>query len=310
DKPYPISPTGYHIMSSPFWGDQYIFFYIYFALGALVVFIYAVLSYAFNSRSIILLRRKETTNINEAKTFKDSWSLSEYFRLINYKKATIMIKQAVIISITIYVGILVIKTYPIDYNQFYNHFSQSVKEFALVEVENTNFTESKEKVVEAVENKTNYADFTKEEKYGYVMRHPDNIIDDLDELGFIDKEDHTQNSYVYKPQNNEFYIEIPYEDKARSMYPDYKYDIYIYIYDTGFGIHFNGIDAPSYGGSPYLYSVRHKEEIANYTKEEKILYQDVVDTVYGLIDHLFAMEMRNQNMEEPKFLSSLSFIQV
>lgn len=311
DKPYPISPTGYHIMSSPFWGDQYFFFYIYFALVTLLVFIYLVLSYLFNSRSIILFRRKETTNINEAKTFKESWSLSEYFRLINYKRVTTIIKQAVIIILTIYVGCLMIKVYPINFNYLYERLSFKMHTPGYIEdLINVSFDDNKEKVVEAVENKTNYANFTEGEKYGYIMNHPEKFIDDLDVLGFVDQEDHTQNSYVYIPTNPDFYIEIPFEKEARPLYPDYKYDIYIGLYTSGFQVYLDYTPSQKEGvnfcSDAFFYKDFCKDNISSYSNEEKALYDEMEDTVYGLIDQLFAMEMRNQNMEEPKFLSSLS----
>lgn len=297
DKPYPISPTDYHIMSSPFWGDQYIFFYTYFTLVVLVVIIGCLLMYTINSRSVLLFSRKRVTEIKVLKAHKKIYKIGDELLFFQRHKVTVIARLVLVLCLVIIMGIFSLKLYPINYNNFYNYLASQAREYAFIELDNISFDENKLAVEKAILNKNNYAQFTNEEKYGYVMTHPEEMIDDLNELNFIDEESSVQKSYVYRPENNDYYLQIPFDKEARELYPDEKYNIYIYIYETGFGIKLSGRDIPNYGKKTVVTSKTYTDTLNGYSQVENKLYDEMIESVNALINTLFAMEMEDQGIK-------------
>lgn len=299
DKPYPISATDYHPMTSIFWGDLYIFFYTYFTpITLLLILIPLLLMYILNYQSMLL--RKVSTIIGRKKVEldEDRVQACKPFGLFGNYKLTKIVKLVIIGITFVYLITVCRDLYPIDYNDFYTHESHYLRPYGALGLDEISFAKNKEEVVDGVVNRNNYKEYASDEKYGYIMKHPRQIVDDLDELGFIDEESSTQNSYVFRPvDDDEFYMRIPFDEEARKLYPKYKYNIYIYINYYSFGIHFNNFNAPSYDTNLYINDDYFPKIANNYSTEESALYDEMFKTVSDLIDKLFAMEMEDQGIE-------------
>ncbi|WOO87711.1 hypothetical protein RZE82_01900 [Mollicutes bacterium LVI A0039] len=307
DKPYAPSPTDYKIMASPFQGDQFFFFYVYFSIIAVVIIAAVFITYLFNNK-IALLGTKHKYNNN-----------SQY---VSYGKERpenkppkaniVIIKQLVIFGFMIISLAMALKIYPVDNHTFYNIVNDSTYRYSLgypsdIQID---FDENKLLAVDAIESKYDFANYSREEKYGYIMSNFQDIFDDLDELGYKWRNYDTNSSQVQLDEyitsspsifeRDTFRITTDFTTEYKDSFPDYEGEAFIYMYYDSMSISYEKPrnERFSYGYEPTVYyTTSNLNRTEGFTPEQLTVYELMKERAYELTDTLFAMEMEDKGIE-------------
>lgn len=308
DMPYAPSPTNYEIMTNVFSGDQYIYFYTYFSMISFVLIASILLTYVFNSN---IVGRKYSIDYNLYVLYGKSRRKNKILSSMYVKGAI----QLIIITVTIVGIVLVAQDYPYDNNKFYSELSDN----GLRSIERypsdvfISFDKNKELVVEAVKTKYDYASYSREEKYGYVMIHYKDFIDDLEELGLTYDEDGSysmETNIYWEYYGSKFYtvdfivMRVDFTEEYRTFFPEFESSVYIFLSDTGFWLSSYGFDDNStvYNWDYEYYKIYDDEKYfthdgEKFTPIEVAVEELMIETTYEFMDKLFAMEMEDRGIE-------------
>lgn len=296
NRPFPISPTNYEIMVSPAFGDLFIYFYIYFAIFSFLIIALLNLTFIFNGK--IVLKDKQYNEIASYHEYVERSGSKELGQLESSQWNVIKITQKIFVGLFVIgvVGCLFI--YPLDSTILYENLRMISHEYTngSIILSEVIFDDYEQNSLVALKDKYNYVNYSREEKYGYVMHHHESVLDDLEDLGYGNENSSKVKSYQYDEQFDIFNINIPFTNEYRKLYPVDNDYVYIYVSDLGFNLS-NIRMNQRYHKSNVVGNHIDDEYIAEYTPEELALYNEMVDTVYDLTDTLFAMEMEDQGIE-------------
>ncbi|WOO86641.1 hypothetical protein RZE82_05870 [Mollicutes bacterium LVI A0039] len=306
DKPYAPSPTDYKIMASPFLGDQFFYFYVYFSIIAVVIIAAVFITYLFNNKIALLGTKRKYNNNSQYVSYGKERPENK-----QPKSKVVIMKQLIIFGFMMVSLTVAVKLYPFDNNTFYlvdngSSYRYSIDYPSDVQID---FDENKLLAVDAIESKYDFANYSREERYGYVMQNYPDIFDDLDELGFQKRDedaDSPEHLNVYidsvngKFTRNYFYINQDFTKEYKEYVPDSKDEVYLSMSNRIVVINYEKAyeSKTKYIFLPTLYySEENEESTEGFTSDQKILYELMVEQAFELTDTLFAMEMEDKGIE-------------
>ncbi|WOO87710.1 hypothetical protein RZE82_01895 [Mollicutes bacterium LVI A0039] len=307
DKPYAPSPTDYKIMASPFQGDQFFYFYVYFSLIAVVIVFVIFITYIFNNEIALLGTKREYNNNSQYVSYGEEKVKNKQPRV-----KMVIGKQLVIFGFMMISLAMALKSYPVDNNTFYNMVNDYAYRYSLgyPSAAKIDFDENKLLAVEAIKSKYDFANYSCEEKYGYIMNNYPDIFDDLDELGYKRRNYDTNSSQL---QLNEyitsttsifkrdiFEITTDFTAEYQEAFPDYEEEAYLYMYADLLGVSYK---QPSNQGIFYTYeptiqyTKTNERRTEGFTPQQMKVHELMKKRACELIDTLFAMEMEDKGIE-------------
>ncbi|WOO86642.1 hypothetical protein RZE82_05875 [Mollicutes bacterium LVI A0039] len=307
DKPYAPSPTDYKIMASPFQGDQFFYFYAYFSIIAVVIIAAVFITYLFNNKIALLGTKRKYNNNSQYVSYGKERPENK-----QPKAKIVIIKQLVIFGFMMVSLTVAIKLYPVDNNTFYNIVNDSLYRSSLgypsdVQID---FDENKLLAVDAIESKYDFANYSREERYGYVMQNYPDIFDDLDELGYkwrdydINPSQSQLDEYITNTtltfKRDLFEITSDFTTEYKEAFPDYSEEAYLYMYIDLLGVTY---EQPSnqkifYSYEPTVhYTNNNKLRTEGLTPEQQKVHELMKERAFELTDTLFAMEMEDKGIK-------------